>query len=314
MIEHTLDPSMNYEEILAAKAAWYYYHEDMTQQQISDLLGLSRMKVIRLLEQAKQTGIIQFRFRHDSATRLELERRLMTAYGLTDCFVVPPPASPRDTNDNIAKAASMYIANRIEGETFINIGYGDTASRVLNNLAIAADHTVSCVSLTGGVSHYLPLRSGVFNSRLYLIPTPLLVSSPEVAASLKAEKAVQDIQALIPLSSFSVVGIGAMNEDATILMSGVMTAHDFLVLERNGAVGDILSHFIDKNGEPVSTALEARTISTELDAIKQLKNVIGVAAGPGKADAIRAVLRGAYLDVLVTDEDTARVLISETEN
>lgn len=306
MSERDVSVSMNYDEILMAKAAWYYYHEEKTQQQISDLLGLSRMKVIKLLEQAKQTGIIQFRFRHDSMNRLELEQRLMTAYALKDCFIVPPPPAPDAVNENVAKAASMYIASRVEGEAFINIGYGDTASRVLNYLAIATDRTLSCVSLTGGVSPYLPnARSTIFNSRLYLIPTPLLVSSPEVATAMRAEKAIQDIQALIPLSSLSVIGIGAMNDDATVLTSGVLTSHDFLVLKRNGAVGDILSHFINERGEPVSTDLEARTISTGLDTIKELKNVIGVAAGVNKAQAIRAVLRGGYLDVLITDEDTA---------
>ena len=275
MSELDASVSMNYEEILMAKAAWYYYHEDKTQQQISQLLGLSRMKIIKLLEQAKQTGIIQFRFRHDSMNRLELEQQLMTVYGLSDCFIVPPPPSPAGTNENVAKAASMYIANRIDGETFINIGYGDTASRVLNYLAIAAERTLSCVSLTGGVSPYLPnAHSSIFNSRLYLIPTPLLVSSTEVAAAMKAEKAIQDIQALIPLSSLSVIGVGAMNDDATVLTSGVLTNHDFLVLKRNGAVGDILSHFINENGDTVSTDLEARTISTSLDTIKQLDNVV----------------------------------------
>lgn len=300
---------MNYEDILMEKAAWYYYHEDMTQQQISGLLGLSRMKVIKLLDQAKLCGLIQFRFRQDSEKRLQLEKSLMESYALQDCFIVPTPNSSAETNENVARAASLYVAGRISAENFINIGYGDTAGRVLNHLAISADRTLSCVSLTGGVSHYLPnARSSVFNARLYLIPTPLLVSSDEVAAAMKAEKAIQDIQALIPLSTLSIVGIGALNDEATVLTSGVLTSHDFLVLQRNGAVGDILSHFINEDGEPVSTDLEGRTISTSLETLKRLNNVIGVAAGAGKVRAMRAVLRGGYLDVLITDEDTALAL------
>ena len=127
--------NLSYEEFLTTKAAWYYYREEMTQQQISELLGISRMKVIKLLERAKQTGIIQFHFRSDSAKRLGIEQRLIKKYALKDCFVVPAPSSAADTNENVAKAASMYVANRINGETFINIGYGDTAGRVLNYLA-----------------------------------------------------------------------------------------------------------------------------------------------------------------------------------
>ncbi len=300
---------MDYEEILMAKAAWYYYHEEMTQQQISERLKLSRMKVIKLLEQARQRGVVQFRFRQESVNRLEIEQELLKRYALTDCFVVPSPPSRDSVNDNVARAASMYIAGHVAEETFINIGYGDTAGKVLNHLALMTDHTVSCVSLTGGVSHYLPnARSSIFNSRLYLIPSPLLVSGAVVAEAMNAEKAIQDIRALIPLSSLTVIGVGGMSDDATVLMSGVLTYSDFLVLKRNGAVGDILGHFINENGEPVSTDLEARTISTGLGTLRQLKNVIGVAAGLKKVQAIRAALRGAYLDVLITDEETAAAL------
>ena len=50
---------MDYEEALMIKTAWYYYLENMTQQKISELLGISRIRVIKLLEKARQTGIIQ---------------------------------------------------------------------------------------------------------------------------------------------------------------------------------------------------------------------------------------------------------------
>ena len=47
--------------------------------------------------------------------------------------------------------------------------------------------------------------------------------------------------------------------------------------------------------------------------LKKLDNVIGVAAGPSKVNAIRAALRGKYLDILITDEDTARQLIKPVD-
>ena len=45
-----------YDRALMVKAAWYYYVEDYTQQKISDLLGVSRSKVVSLLETARQTA------------------------------------------------------------------------------------------------------------------------------------------------------------------------------------------------------------------------------------------------------------------
>ena len=77
------------------------------------------------------------------------------------------------------------------------------------------------------------------------------------------------------------------------------------------AVGDILSHFIDKDGNPVATDVESRLISTDLDDLRAMENVIGVAGGPEKHDAIRAVLKSSCLDVLVTDELTAQALLDD---
>lgn len=307
-----MENTLNYEEVLIAKTAWYYYYGNMTQQQISDLLGIPRNRVIKLLEKGKQSGIIQFKIRSDSAKRMDIEEKMKSMYGLKDCFIVPSPANPEDINENIAQAASMYISNRITEETFINVGYGDTSSRILNHLAIDTEYTISCVSLTGGVGYYLPnANSSTFNCKLFLIPTPLLASTPELAQSMRSEKLVKDIDELIPLSSMTVVGIGALDDHATIVKSGLVSTADTLLLQRNGAAGDIICHFIDENGDVLQTELESRTISTPLSMLKSLDNVIGVAAGPNKVGAIRAALRGQYLDVLISDEDTALALTEE---
>ena len=77
-----------------------------------------------------------------------------------------------------------------------------------------------------------------------------------------------------------------------------------------GAVGDLLSHFLDQKGSPISISLEERLMSTPLDELRKLENVIGVSGGPDKVDGILAALRGGYLDVLITDEGTAEALLA----
>lgn len=302
---------MDYEEALMAKAAWYYYFEGMTQQQISDRIGISRIRVIHLLEKARQTGMIQFRLRRGSEERLMVEKRLIERYGLDDAFVVPGPADPAMTNANVAESASMYIMERLREGSVINIGYGDTPSRVLNNLATMAEAPVTCVSLTGGVSYYLPnTRSSVFNAKLHLIPAPLLASSREMADAIREETSVQEISRMISLAQITVVGIGAMDDSATIFHSGILNSNDLLYLSMQGAAGDVLSHFVDRDGNLIQSPIEDRLIATSMDKLKQLHNVIGVAAGAVKADAIRSVLRGQILDVLITDIETAEAVLA----
>jgi DNA-binding transcriptional regulator LsrR (DeoR family) len=78
-----------------------------------------------------------------------------------------------------------------------------------------------------------------------------------------------------------------------------------------GAVGDIICHFIDKDGNLVDTDIDSRLVSLELDTLTQLENVVGVAAGRHKVAAITAALKGGYLDILITDESTATLLCQE---
>ncbi|MBU3172475.1 sugar-binding transcriptional regulator [Clostridium estertheticum] len=305
---------MDYEELLMIKITWYYYFDNMTQQRISELVGISRMRVVKLLDKARKTGIIQFKIRDGSVNPMRLEKRLADIYGLKDTFIVPSPPNKNETNENIARAAATYISNRLDNSAYINMGYGDTQSRILNNLATITEQPLSVVSMTGGVSFYFPNNmSTIFNAKLYLIPSPLLVSSKEVVDAILNETSVNEILRMVQLSSLSVIGIGSMGENATILKSGILNKNDFVYLKMKGAVGDILCHFIDKNGKLIDSNIEHRLIATPLPTISSLNNVIGVAAGDDKVDAIKAVLKGGYIDILITDESTAINLLENKE-
>ena len=306
-----MEQADEYEHHLMIKTTWYYYMENYTQQNISHLLGISRARVIHLLEKARQTGIIQFSIRQEGDRRMQLERALISRFGLQDAFVVPAEGDTLENlNASIARAAAMYIASRLDDNCFLNMGYGDTPSRVLNHLATMVEKPVNVVSLTGGVNYYLPKGfSRTFNARLYLLHAPLLLSSPQMVEALQQEPSVQEIKQMVKFSRMSVVGVGGMSDEATIIQNGILSKTDFTVLSMQGAVGDILSHFIDRDGNPVGSDVEQRLMSTPLEDLRKMENVIGVAGGERKVDAILAVLRGKYLDALVTDETTAAALL-----
>lgn len=297
---------------MVIKAAWYYYMEGYTQQQISGMLGVSRAKVIRLLEEAREQGVIQFIFRQDDAERMQIERRLIEGFGLDDAFVIPSPAPGSDVRDSLASAAAMYVSDHLRPGGYLNIGYGDTMSLVLNHLASKRGGELNIVSLTGGVSYYLPkISSEVFGMRLFLTPAPLVVSSPELRDALLEEPTIRDIYRMTEYADMSVVGIGGGDENATIQRNGILSKNELALLKMKGAVGDILTHFVDADGEPMDSTIESRIVSTSLDDLRRMRGVVGVAAGDEKVAAIRAVLGAGYLNVLITDGDTARKLLED---
>ena len=295
---------------LATKAAWYYYMEDNTQAQIAEVMGVSRAKVIRLLEEARAQGIVQFSFRKNDSQRVSAEQLLIGRFGLKDAFVVPTPLDSSAINQSIAQGAAHYVSDHLREDGYLNIGYGDTVSRMLGVLANNREESLNVVSLTGGVSYYLPsVGTTAYSMHLFLTPSPLVVSSRQVRDALLDEKSLQDVSTMTEYADMSVVGIGAAVEGATVLRNGILNEGELTVLKMQGAVGDVLNHFMDKDGNLIQTEIEDRVISTDLDKLRQLKNVVGVAGGKDKVTAIKAVLNGGYLNVLITDSDTAAELL-----
>ena len=155
----------------------------------------------------------------------------------------------------------MYIADRLADDACVSVGYGDTVSRTLNYLATMVQDPVTCISLTGGVSNYLPnTRSNVFNARLYLMPAPLLASSPEMAGAMREEVSVSQIIRMSELSAFTLVGIGALGDSATGFRTGVLSPSDHFYLKMHNAVGDVLCHFLDIGDSPVLPGTEAQRL------------------------------------------------------
>ena len=301
-----LDNEFSYEDKLLTKVAWYYYIEGYTQQEIGEYLSIPRLRVNRLLDKARKAGIIQFSVREGDSKRMIVERELITQFGLKDAFVVPSPLNEQDINEGVAQAAAMYIHERLEKTGYINMGYGDTSSRILNHLANICEFPVNVVSLTGGVNYYLPnTRSSIFNAKLYLTPAPLLMASEDIVKAMEQEPSVKQIRHMATLAQMSIVGIGGVDSNATLLTNGTLNHSDVLLLSMQGAVGDMLCHFIDKDGNVIQSSLERRLMSTPLEQLKEMSNSIGVAGGSTKSEAILAALKGNYLDVLITDETTA---------
>lgn len=311
--------TLDYEENLIFKVAWFYYMENMTQQQISDQLNISRMKIVKYLEKARTQGIVQFKIRSDGEKSIISERALMKKYGLKDAYVIPTSdsnISDSNLNESISKAAAQYIEGNLTQNCYINFGYGDTVTRTITNLFFSLEKPISLVALSGGVSIYTSSLTNASNSdvtkpspKIYLVPSPLIVSSQEMAEAIWEEKAVQEILNMTKLSHMTVIGIGAVDENATIFKDNMINHNDLVLLRMNGAVGDILSQFYDKDGNKIECDLHSRLISTQIDSLKNMDNVIGVAGGPNKLQSIYSALIGGYLDVLITDENTAESLI-----
>jgi len=297
---------------LHIRVAWYYYKAEMTQEEIANRLGINRARVVKILDQCRREGIVSFHVNSPSANCLELEKQVIDRWQLRDAFIVPE-IDPPTINKNLGAAAAQYIElNLCKQETLLGFGWGNTVSLTLKYLSLMDHKEVSLITLSGGIMAYLqntyreetnPLFK--FNSRFNIIPSPLLVSSPDTCRSILDEPEVAHIMQMAQLADIAVVGIGPMSANATFTQFGYITPQELELLQKQGSVGDILGQFFDKDGKRLDLDFHNRLIAISLNNLKRMQHVIGIAGGEHKVEAIKGALRGGYIHCLITDEKTA---------
>lgn len=295
---------------LIEKICWHYYCEGLTQQEIASLLGLSRIRVIKLLDEGRSRGVVSFHINRVDNALSEVESALVKAYPLEDAYVIPSPADKKSLPSVLAKAATAYVNERISRDSVINIGYGRTLSLAVNYLASSVESTVTAISLTGGVNNYLPnTLSEIFRLKLYLCPSPLILSDKPLRDAMLRQHDVMWISKMIKTATMSLFSVGGLGEDATLITQGLFEKRDFVYLRQKGAVGDILGHFIDRNGRIVDEENDSLMVTTGLDTLKELPGTIMVAGGAEKEAVMRSAINARLARILVTDESTARSLL-----
>ena len=296
-----------------ALVAWYYYQDGLTQGDIGTLLGISRIKVSRLLDRGRQTGIIQVNINSPYAGCFFQQRALVERFGLQAARVVPALENADATN-RVAQAAAQLLMRELGPGELLSIGWGETVSKTLQQMMpLLTQGQLELVSLTGGVATYLNGSGFGKLSNIHLIPTPLRVSTSEFAYALREEPFVRDIISMALTSRIALVGVGSLSHEASLVRSDYCSRSELELFRRLGAVGDILGYFYDADGNLLPLDLHEHVVSVPLDRLKKINTIIGAAAGLKKVDAILGALRGGHINTLVTDLPTAEAILERSQ-
>jgi lsr operon transcriptional repressor len=302
-------------EELLLRVAWYYYKDELTQDEIARRLSMSRASVGRLLDRARKVGLVSINLNTEYLDAFELSGELRGAFGLAEALVVPDhekePADHHALNARIGLGGAQFISTHLRPGGSLGVGWGETVSRVIAAISFGAVGPVRMVTLTGGVEGYLQtilsskgdvaVESSDTTSAT-VIPSPIMASTPSLAAALRAEPTIQEVLKQACSVELALVGVGTPTADATIVHMGYLNADDARGLRERGVVGDILGQFFDADGSVVELPIHDRRIGIELSDLKSIPKVVGVAGGLHKAEAILGALHGRFLDVLVTNE------------
>ena len=308
-------------EELLLRAAWFYYKDELTQDEVAKRLAVSRASVGRLLDRARRVGLVSIQLNTDYLNAFELSAELRRVFHLTEALVVPDhdrePGDHHALNARVGLGGAQFLNTHLRPGGTLGVGWGETVSRVIAATNFGTVGPVHLVTLTGGVDGYLQTilsskgdaADGEQVTTAAVIPAPIHASSPALARALRDEPMIQQVLKHACEVEQAVVGVGTPTADATISQMGYLTDDDLRLLAQHDVVGDILGQFFDANGVVADIPLHDRRIGVELADLKNIPKVIGVAGGVHKAEAILGALRGGFLDVLVTNEIAAKRLL-----
>jgi len=312
-----IEPS--YRDMLADVAALYYY-EGKTQNEIAGALDLSRVKVYRLLKEARDQGVVEIIIHRSLARNDRLEHDLKEAFGLTDALVLD--TSRMDEASvwrGIGELGAHYLERLLHDHATIAVCVGRSTYEVVRAIRPGLQVNVRVAQALGSIPFATQevdsgalareLAAKLGGEVLYL-PSPMIADTADAAVVLRRQNHVAHTLAAARESDVALVGISNLNPIQSKLVAAAGLSREQVdALKAAGAVGDIAGQVLTLEGCCHPCDLIGRIIGLDLDELRRIPTVIAVAFSAPKAEAILGALRTEAIDVLCTDDAAAHKII-----
>ncbi len=302
----------------AARAGWLYYIAGNTQDEIARKLGVSRQTAQRLVSLSVTEKLIKVRLDHPLANCMELSERLKETFGLHSAEVVPADPESKSETLGIAEAAAAELERHLESQhpVIAAFGTGRTLRTMAEQLAPMDCPQHKIVSLVGniapdGSASIFDIASRVgdrVRAPYYPMPLPVMAATVNERIMMTQQKAARLIADLAEQADVTIVGIGAIDQNAALLRDGFVKSEEIRSLMRAGAVGEIIGWCYNDEGTLIEGLTNDRVLSVPLQ-FPVKRKVIALCMSMERLRAVKGALRGKLINALITNERMASALL-----
>lgn len=303
---------------LYVKIAFWYYSMHMTQDEIAKRLGFTRQKVNQIINSLGDQGIVSIHIHGYEQENTEYERILEESFGLKQAIIVSDYGDSKFAIHKVANVAAQHLERTIQQGDVIGVSWGRTLAAVIREMEYQRKSECRVVQLVGAQNmHQFLLKSDEIAREMankldcpsYILYAPVVVAREETKEMLLGERTIQESFNLMKKCRIGLFGIGQLTEDAVMCKTGHISREDLGKLRADGFCADIGMNPVRADGSWNNCYLEKRLLNADMECIRNMDNVIAVACGTEKAEAILAVLNSGVLDTLIMDLTTARKVI-----
>lgn len=267
---------------LSVKVAQLYYQNDWRQSRIAAELNLSRPTVSRLLQYARESGIVQIKISNPLVSTQQLAAELKDYYHLDQVIVVPSEMTASgELLELVGAAAAEYIETIVKDDDTIGLACGKTIHAIAQHLSPEDVHGVTVVQLKGSVANTKQKNyafesvnafASAFHTLPQYLPLPVIFDHQETKELVEQDTHIKYIMDLGRQADIAVFTVGTVRDSALLFHLGYFSQAEQEYLQQH-AVGDVFSRFIDQNGSIVAPQINQRTIGIDLEQLKKFRSV-----------------------------------------
>jgi DNA-binding transcriptional regulator LsrR (DeoR family) len=270
-----------------------------------------------MLAAARVDGTVQIRVLSKHSHCVSLERELERKFKIDRAIVVPMPQSPEMVPEIIGTVLGEYLTDILTADMTIGLGWGKTLSSCLPSIPQQQHSGVSVVSLLGGLTKVSKFNPSEFAWRLgdrlsaesYLIAAPVYAPDERTREALLTHPGIREVFRRSENLDVAIVSVGDMSPTSTFTSYGLLDKEEMMSLQRAGAIGDILCHFINSDGEIVDHDVNRRVVSVDPRSLRSARKIVLASGGWHKIEVFRAAMKLLLPHVILTDEQVAERLL-----
>lgn len=290
------------------QAARLYYEEGLTQAQIAAKIGVSRPQVSKMLAHAREAGIVHIEIRPPVAGDAELLKHLQQRFGIKGGIVLPE--APRDA---LLRETSEYLAGELRYDKNIGLGWGYTLGEVAVKMVAAGGMkgTGKIYPLIGKTA--IPNRGYRVNELAHLLAgsgrEAFWLDAEAFPGSREARDAMEDTQnyrEMLELWQHTDTALAEIRAYPGVPDEATALRFED-ALERQQAVGSLLSYYFNVRGEFISGSGDF-AVRMPLKMLSQLPRVFAVGLTAGEKAVLGALRSGIVTHLIVTESVARKVL------
>lgn len=317
------------QDLLISQAAVLHYALDLPKKVVAERLGVPASKVTSLMNEAKRLRLVEFRFRMPS--HYVLSGKLLALFPdhiKKPRAIVVANALASDSDDSyvmVGLAANDYLEKVVSDKSRLTIDGGKTVSEVVEALRSRRFKDIEVFPVAGGLPHsphtspdaLVSRIAGKYGKRSGLKPHffPAFQEDREEHSSRLKSEGERLIREASKAGVF-VLGVGVPDRSSTLWNIVEDMGDTPESLANSGITGVFGYTAFDAEGNTVPWKLGERLFKVPDKEFKKAassgnRRVILVAIGHTKVRAIQALLKGGWVNTLITDQATAEAMLEE---